>query len=63
MAPGAIVEDLAPVEDRGGQFGAGLPFPGNQQLGLHTRPESFDHCIVERLSGQSRPLVVGGVVG
>lgn len=47
MAPGPIVEDLDPVEDRGCRLGAGLPFLRVQQLGLQSRPERFDHVVVE----------------
>ena len=54
VAPLAIVEHFDPVEDRGGELDAGLPFSGVEELGLHASPKGLDHGIVVCLSGQSR---------
>ena len=46
MAPLAIVKHLDPVEDRGGELDAGLPFSGVEELGLQASPKGLDHGIV-----------------
>ena len=39
MAAGGVVPAFDPFEDRGGQFGAGVPVAAVEQFALHGRPE------------------------
>ncbi|WP_456585399.1 hypothetical protein [Blastococcus sp. SYSU DS0973] len=41
-----VVPDLEVLEDRVGQFDAGLPAPAVEELDLHPGPEELDHRVV-----------------
>ncbi len=59
----SVVEDLKVLEDRIGEFDAGLPSFPVQQFDLHPGPERFDHRVVEAIADRSHRREQPGLFG